>query len=79
MWHPERITAIISQNGNMYEEGLGKKWEARKAYWANPTQELRQQFSSAFALESHHTEIAKLIRDFLERKLNSTDVGSRNI
>jgi hypothetical protein len=24
MWHPERITAIISQNGNMYEEGLGK-------------------------------------------------------
>ena len=52
MWHPERITAIISQNGNMYEEGLGKKWEARKAYWANPTQELRQQFSSAFALET---------------------------
>ena len=48
MWHPERITAIISQNGNMYEEGLGKKWEARKAYWKNPTPELRQQFSSAF-------------------------------
>ena len=52
MWHPERITAIVSQNGNMYEEGLGKKWEARKAYWANPTPELRQQFSSAFALET---------------------------
>ena len=52
MWHPERITAIISQNGNMYEEGLGKKWEARKAYWQNPTDELRQQFSSAFALET---------------------------
>ena len=52
MWHPERITAIISQNGNMYEEGLGKKWEARKAYWKNPTPELRQQFSSAFSLET---------------------------
>jgi len=52
MWHPERITAIVSQNGNMYEEGLGKKWEARKAYWKNPTPELRQQFSSAFALET---------------------------
>ena len=36
MWHPERITAIISQNGNMYEEGLGKKWEARKEYWNSP-------------------------------------------
>ena len=52
MWHPERITAIISQNGNMYEEGLGKKWEARKAYWKNPTAELRQQFASAYALET---------------------------
>ncbi len=52
MWHPERITAIITQNGNMYEEGLGKKWEARKAYWQHPTVELRKQFSSAFALDT---------------------------
>ena len=36
----------------MYEEGLGKKWEARKAYWKNLTPELRQQFSSAYALET---------------------------
>lgn len=52
MWHPERITAIISQNGNMYDEGLGKKWEARKQYWKQPTDELRQQFASAYALET---------------------------
>ena len=52
MWHPERITAIISQNDNMYEEGLGKKWEVRKVYWKNPTDELRQQFASAYALET---------------------------
>ena len=52
MWHPERITAIISQNGNMYEEGLGKKWEARKAYWKNPTPELRRQYASAYALDT---------------------------
>lgn len=52
LWHPERITANISQNGNMYEEGLGKKWEARKAYWKNPTDELRRQFASAYALET---------------------------
>ena len=30
---PERITAIVSQNGNMYEEGLGKKWEACRRNW----------------------------------------------
>ncbi|MBQ7531293.1 MAG: alpha/beta hydrolase [Paludibacteraceae bacterium] len=52
MWHPERVTAIISQNGNCYEEGLGKKWEARKDYWQHPTPELRAQYASAYALET---------------------------
>lgn len=52
MWHPDRITAIVSQNGNMYDEGLGKKWAARKEYWKHPTSELRQQFASAFELET---------------------------
>lgn len=52
MWHPDRITAIISQNGNAYEEGLGKKWEARREYWANPTEEGRKKFASAYAPET---------------------------
>ena len=46
---PDRILGIVSQNGNVYEEGLGKKWEARKAYWKNPTPGLREKFASAFA------------------------------
>ncbi len=50
--HPERIESIITQNGNVYEEGLGKKWEARKEYWKNPTKELRKQFSSAYSFET---------------------------
>ena len=50
--HPERIESIISQNGNVYEEGLGKKWEARKEYWKNPTKELRKEFSSAYSLDT---------------------------
>ena len=36
--HPERITAIISQNGNAYEEGLSEGWSAIQAYWREPTQ-----------------------------------------
>lgn len=52
MRHPEKITAIISQNGNVYREGLGQKWAAREAYWRNPTPELRKEFSSAFAPET---------------------------
>ena len=31
--HPERITAIISQNGNAYEEGLSDGWDPIRAYW----------------------------------------------
>ena len=50
--HPERILGIVSQNGNVYEEGLGKKWEARAEYWKNPTPELREQYKSAFAKET---------------------------
>ena len=35
--HPERVTAIISQNGNAYEEGLGDAWGPIRKYWAEPT------------------------------------------
>ena len=36
--HPERITAIISQNGNAYEEGLSEGWNPIQTYWKEPTQ-----------------------------------------
>ena len=35
--HPERITAIISQNGNAYEEGLSEGWNPIQRYWREPT------------------------------------------
>jgi len=35
---PERITAIITQNGNAYEEGLSDGWDPIRAYWREPTQ-----------------------------------------
>jgi pimeloyl-ACP methyl ester carboxylesterase len=35
--HPERITAIISQNGNAYEEGLSEGWTPIRAYWQDPS------------------------------------------
>lgn len=40
--HPERITAIITQNGNAYEAGLGGAWDPIKKYWKNPTLENRE-------------------------------------
>jgi pimeloyl-ACP methyl ester carboxylesterase len=35
--HPERITAIISQDGNAYEEGLSDGWTPIRAYWEDPS------------------------------------------
>jgi pimeloyl-ACP methyl ester carboxylesterase len=40
--HPERITAIISQNGNAYQEGLSEGWSPIQKYWANPSKENRE-------------------------------------
>jgi len=39
--HPARITAIISQNGNAYEEGLSQGWNPIQKYWKEPTTENR--------------------------------------
>ncbi len=40
--HPERITAIISQNGNVYEEGLSDGWNPVQAYWKDPSEANRE-------------------------------------
>ena len=39
--HPERITAIVSQNGNAYEEGLSEGWKPIRAYWEDASQKNR--------------------------------------
>jgi pimeloyl-ACP methyl ester carboxylesterase len=40
--HPERIMAIISQNGNAYEEGLSEGWNPIRAYWKDSSQANRE-------------------------------------
>ena len=42
MAHPERVTGIVSQNGNAYEEGLSTGWDPIQRYWREPTDEHRQ-------------------------------------
>jgi pimeloyl-ACP methyl ester carboxylesterase len=52
--HPERVFAIVSQNGNAYEEGLSEAWNPIRTYWREPTQanrdELRDFLSTATTL-----------------------------
>ncbi len=51
--HPERITAVVSQNGNAYEEGLGKEaWNPVQNYWREPTQENRDALRAFLTLDS---------------------------
>lgn len=49
--HPERIEKIINQNGNAYEEGLGKGWTDIRKFWANRTAATEKVLYPAFTLE----------------------------
>jgi pimeloyl-ACP methyl ester carboxylesterase len=50
--HPDRITAIISQNGNAYEEGLSDGWNPIRAYWQNPSEANREALRAFLKPES---------------------------
>jgi len=50
--HPERVTALISQNGNAYLEGLGDAWDPIKTYWKEPTTEHRDALRAFLELDA---------------------------
>jgi pimeloyl-ACP methyl ester carboxylesterase len=50
--HPDRITAIISQNGNAYEEGLSEGWNPIRAYWEDASPANRAALRSFLAPET---------------------------
>src|SRR5580700_11084204 len=49
MARPERIAAIVSQNGNAYEEGLGDAWAPIRRYWQEPSAENREAVRQALS------------------------------
>jgi len=59
MAKPERVSAIISQNGNAYEEGLGDAWAPIQRYWKHPTAENREVIRQALdpaGIRSQYTD-----------------------
>ena len=50
--HPDRITAIISQNGNAYKEGLSEGWNPIQKYWQEPNEENRAALRNFLAPEA---------------------------
>ena len=51
MAHPERVAAIVTQNGNAYEEGLGDAWAPIQRYWKDPSVANREALRGALSLE----------------------------
>lgn len=61
--HPDRITAIISQNGNAYEEGLSDGWNPIRAYWREPTQANRDALRTLLTPEATLWQYAHGVAD----------------
>src|ERR1700728_2256717 len=56
MQRPERVVAIVSQNGNAYEEGLGDAWQPIQRYWREPSLEHRNAIRAGLTLEGMRYE-----------------------
>jgi pimeloyl-ACP methyl ester carboxylesterase len=50
--HPEKIEALIVQNGNAYEEGLGEFWEPLRTYWSEPNERNKNALKKFLTLEA---------------------------
>lgn len=61
--HPERITAIISQNGNAYEEGLSDGWTPIRAYWQDASPANRKALRAFLTPETTHWQYTHGVKD----------------
>lgn len=61
--HPERISAIISQNGNAYIEGLSSGWDPIRRYWDAPTEENRNALRGFMTLETQKFQYLEGVPD----------------
>ena len=50
--HPEKVEALIVQNGNAYDEGLGEFWEPLRAYWSEPNEKNKNALKKFLTLEA---------------------------
>jgi pimeloyl-ACP methyl ester carboxylesterase len=60
---PESITAIISQNGNAYEEGLSDGWNPFRAYWKDPTEANRAALRTLLSPETTYWQYTQGVSD----------------
>jgi pimeloyl-ACP methyl ester carboxylesterase len=61
--HPERVTAIITQNGNAYAEGLSEGWNPLRAYWKEPTQANRDALRTLLTPQTTYWQYTAGVKD----------------
>jgi len=61
--HPERVTALVVQNGNAYEDGLKEFWDPIKAYWASGTKADREVLRAATSLAALQEQYLDGVKD----------------
>jgi pimeloyl-ACP methyl ester carboxylesterase len=66
---PERVAALIIQNGDIYEDQLGPKYETLKAYWTKPTSDSRQNLVDAVSEEGFRDEFVGEIDERLVERI----------
>jgi len=61
--HPERVSALVVQNGNAYEEGLKEFWNPIKAYWADGSEAHRQALRAGLTLAATKSQYVDGVSD----------------
>lgn len=61
--HPERVTAIVTQNGNAYVEGLSEGWNPIRAYWQEPSQANRDALRALLTPETTYWQYVTGVPD----------------
>jgi pimeloyl-ACP methyl ester carboxylesterase len=61
--YPERVAALIVQNGNAYEEGLSEFWEPNRVYWQDPSPENANKLRFLFSLEGTKWQYTNGVRN----------------
>jgi pimeloyl-ACP methyl ester carboxylesterase len=67
---PQRVAALIIQNGDIYEDQLGPKYEALKAYWKSPTPAGRDKLVEAVSEEGFRDEFVGEVAEYLVPRIS---------
>ena len=73
--HPERVTAIVSQNGNAYAEGLLPAWAPVRAYWEDPTPERRDALRVLQTLETTRWQYYEGVPEHLQDRVGPDGIA----